>query len=405
MSRYLVVSDCYPADLSHGRTLRVHHLCLELARKHECYLVDFEGKGEAAASGMFAGRISLPPVPAKSHRSLRRMFRMSNARYLELSSPKWWKQAVHDCQVAFDRWECSAALSFAPSIAEVTAALNGFRVLDWLDSATLTYRRRLAVSGTGRTLPERWIAGLQARRQRQREAALVNCFDLTVTIAEPDRRVLLDVAGIEPERVRVVPNGVDEKALCAGADRPPPGRSIIFWGNLDFPPNASAVRWFYRSVWQPHLVGRGLEWHIAGAGAAADIKALASEPGIILHGFVDDLYGLARQQGLMVNPMVEGSGLKNKVLESFAIGLPVVSTSMGMEAIDAEDGRYCRIADGPAEFAAAVLDLLSRPAHAEALSVAARQLVYSRYTWTVAGEALAEILGVAGDHRVQASAA
>jgi glycosyltransferase involved in cell wall biosynthesis len=249
------------------------------------------------------------------------------------------------------------------------------------------------------------MAALQARRQREREAALVNCFDLTVTIAEPDRRVLLDVAGIAPERVRVVPNGVDENALCAGADSLPRGQSIIFWGNLDFPPNASAVRWFHRSVWQPHLAGRGLEWHIAGAGATADIKALRSEPGIILHGFVDDLYGLARRQGLMVNPMVEGSGLKNKVLESFAIGLPVVSTSMGMEAIDAEDGRYCRIADGPAEFAAAVLDLLSRPAHAEALSVAARQLVYSRYTWAVAGQALAELLGVAGDRRVQASAA
>lgn len=372
---------------------------------HECFLLDFEGKGEGAPAGIFAGRASLPGIPDKAQRSLRRLFRMSNARYLEMSAPRWWRRTLQECNAALERWSCTAALSLAPPIAEVTAALPVFRVLDWPDSATLTYRRRRAVSGTGATFPLRWLASLQARRQRSREAVLINRFDLTMTIAEPDRRVLLEVAGVGPDRVRVVPNGVAADALQVATGSSPREHSLIFWGNLDFPPNASAVRWFHRAVWQPYLAGRGLEWHIVGARAAADIGALASEPGVTVHGFVEDLYGLARRQGLMINPMVEGSGLKNKVLEAFAIGLPVVSTSMGVDAIDAEDGRYCRVADEPAEFAAAILDLLARPAQAETLAVAARQLVHSRFTWAAAAQALAELLEGAGDRPKQASAA
>ena len=405
MSRLLVLSDCYPKDLSHGRHLRVHHLCQELGRKHECFLVDFEGKGEAAPAGIFGGRISLPGIPQKAQRSLRRLFRRSNARYLEMSVPRWWRQTLQDCTRALERWDCSAVLSFAPPIAEVAAALPVFRVLDWPDSATLTYRRRLAVNGTGRTLPKRWLASLQARRQRGREAVLVNLFDLTVTIAEPDRRVLLEVAGVAPDRVRVVPNGVAESALQVGGSDSPRENSIIFWGNLDFPPNASAVRWFHHHVWRTYLGGRGLQWHIVGGKATADIKALASEPDITLHGFVDDLYSLACRQGLMINPMVEGSGLKNKVLEAFAMGLPVVSTAMGMEAIDAEDGRYCRIADNPEEFAAAVLDIFARPSRAQQIAAAARQLVHDRYTWAAAGAKLTALLEAAGNASVRASAA
>jgi glycosyltransferase involved in cell wall biosynthesis len=405
MTRYLVLSDCYPADLSHGRHLRVHHLCQQLGTQHECFLVDFDGLGESARPGIFAGRVSLPPRPPKAQHSLWRLFRRSNARYIEISAPRWWEQSVRDCEAAISRWGCKAVLSFAPSIAEVSAALSIPRVLDWPDSATLTYRRRLAAGGTGTTVAQRWLAALQARRQRGREAELVNRFDLTLTIAEPDRRTLLEVARVSPDRIRVVPNGVTEEALDRAADDSRRERSIVFWGNLDFPPNSSAVRWFHRYVWSPHLANSGLTWHIVGANPNPDVLSLGSEARIQVHGFVEDLYGFARRQGVMVNPMVQGSGLKNKILEAFALRLPVVSTALGVEAFNAEDGRHCRIADTPEEFAAAVLDLFARPDYARSLAIEARNLVQSQFTWYAAGRTLAHSLESVGDRSSRERAA
>lgn len=405
MARYLVISDRYPDDLSHGRHLRVHHLCRELGRKHECFLVDFQGAGEDAPPGIFAGRLSLPDRPAREQRSLRRLFRVSNARYLEMSAPDWLHDATTAGQQIIERWGCRAVVSFAPPIAEVAAGLRAPRVLDWPDSSTLIWRRRLAAHGSELGLRRRWVEGLQAHRQRGRESALVKCFDLTITIAEPDRDVLLEVGGVAADRVRVVPNGVSEQALRTS---PQPGmreNSVVFWGNLDFPPNASAVRWFHRQVWRPLLAGSGITWHIVGANAAPDIVAMGNEPGICVHGYVAELFTLARGQGVMINPMVEGSGLRNKVLEAFALGLPVVSTTLGADAFGIEDGRHCCIADAPTEFAFAVRDLLEQPARAQRIAINARELVHRRFTWPAAGKALVEALEYAYSDSSRARAA
>ena len=83
--------------------------------------------------------------------------------------------------------------------------------------------------------------------------------------------------------------------------------------------------------------------------------------------------------------MVEGSGLKNKVLEAFAAGLPVVSTTMGIEAINATDGKHYRSADSAEDFADRVSELLDNRDQASNLAKNARQLVEQEYTWDAAG--------------------
>jgi glycosyltransferase involved in cell wall biosynthesis len=132
---------------------------------------------------------------------------------------------------------------------------------------------------------------------------------------------------------------------------------------------------------------------------------MGNEPGIRVHGFVADLFALAHGQGVMINPMVEGSGLKNKVLEAFALGLPVVSTTLGADAFGIEDGRHCRIADAPVDFASAVRDLLEQPAHAQRIASNARELVHRRFTWPAAGKALLEALEYAAGGSLRARAA
>ena len=95
----------------------------------------------------------------------------------------------------------------------------------------------------------------------------------------------------------------------------------------------------------------------------------------------------------MINPMVEGSGLKNKVLEAFACRVPVVSTPLGIEAIDAMPGRHYVKADSPGDFAEAVTSLLADPAYASEIAEAARLLVESKYRWSAIGDQLDGLTG------------
>jgi glycosyltransferase involved in cell wall biosynthesis len=95
--------------------------------------------------------------------------------------------------------------------------------------------------------------------------------------------------------------------------------------------------------------------------------------------------------------MVEGGGMKNKVLEAFACRLPVVSTPIGVDAIGAESGKHCLVANSPEEFAEAVIRLLDDPKLASNITVNAREFVEKNYRWDIVGAQLQEIVRTAMD--------
>jgi glycosyltransferase involved in cell wall biosynthesis len=91
--------------------------------------------------------------------------------------------------------------------------------------------------------------------------------------------------------------------------------------------------------------------------------------------------------------MTSGSGIKNKVLEALAMARPVVSTTLGIEALEVASGRELVIADQPAEFAAAVVELLRSPEKRRQIGTAGRDLVMRRYTWDACAASYDAIYG------------
>jgi glycosyltransferase involved in cell wall biosynthesis len=95
----------------------------------------------------------------------------------------------------------------------------------------------------------------------------------------------------------------------------------------------------------------------------------------------------------MVNPMRIGSGLKNKVLEAFAMGLSVVSTSVGIEAISmARAGIDYMLADDPESTASAIKLLLSEELLRLSMIKSAHRVLLDHYTWNVVGDDLDALL-------------
>ena len=190
----------------------------------------------------------------------------------------------------------------------------------------------------------------------------------------------------------MIPNGVAPAALTAGRPLKERSRTVVFWGNLDFAPNWTAIHYFHDQIFLPYLAKRSIDWHIVGSGASEAINKMADHPRIQVHGHIDKLFEFVATHGVMVNPMVEGSGLKNKVLEAFACGVPVVSSSMGIEAVGALPEQHYIAADTPKDFAQAVIRLLDDVDCADNMRMSAQEFVAQNFDWTKIGNRLIDLI-------------
>jgi glycosyltransferase involved in cell wall biosynthesis len=244
-------------------------------------------------------------------------------------------------------------------------------LLELIDSEALQSERRLRWNA-----PHTWLRYAAANLL---EGWAARRFAVCTTVAEADARAVRRLApGLE---VEVIPNGVDADYFAPLA-LPEEPASIIFTGAMSFPPNVAAALMFYHEI-LPRIRRNvpNARFIIAGRDPTPEIAALAADPAVTVTGYVDDLRPLMAQASLVVCPMVNGSGIKNKVLEALAMARPVVTTSLGVEALDVVDGRDVRVADTPAAFADAVGALL-RDAHARRrLGEAGRVHISQRYTW------------------------
>lgn len=181
--------------------------------------------------------------------------------------------------------------------------------------------------------------------------------------------------------ISVAPAGVDIRHLQA---HPPVPKEpiVLMTGFMGDPANEDSVEWFYHHVW-PRLSERHPEvkFYIVGAGVRPCIQRLAEKDRrIIVTGEVADMRPYRNRARVFVSPVRLGSGMRTKVLEAMAGGVPVVSTSLGMAGIDAQTGVNCLVADTPELFTQSVEWLLTDRALAARMVRNARELVEKKHS-------------------------
>ncbi|HWO35585.1 MAG TPA: glycosyltransferase, partial [Candidatus Acidoferrum sp.] len=166
---------------------------------------------------------------------------------------------------------------------------------------------------------------------------------------------------------------------------------ILFVGSMDYHANIEGVTWFTREVW-PEIaeMHRELQFIIVGRHPSREVRALASDR-IRVTGTVEDVRPLYASAAAVVVPLRVGSGTRLKILEAMAAGVPVVSTRLGAEGIDATHDVHLLLADDRAEMVAAINQIVSSPPIRSRLVLAARELVVDRYDWALIGERLYHI--------------
>jgi len=238
-----------------------------------------------------------------------------------------------------------------------------------------------------RGLWARFYLRREARKLRAYELGECPRFDVNIVMSPIDEQVLLtSVPGI---RTAVVPNGVDLEYFkpSEGVNSP----ALIYTGGMNMFANRDAVLYFLRQIWP--LISAdfpNVRFYAVGQDPPNELQALAdTDPRIVVTGYVSDIRPLVRDSSVYVVPLRVGGGTRLKVLDAMAMGKALVSTSIGCEGLDVQPGEHLVVADTPAEFAQATLNLLRDPARRRGLGCAARGLVEHRYAWpAVAGQLL-----------------
>jgi glycosyltransferase involved in cell wall biosynthesis len=213
------------------------------------------------------------------------------------------------------------------------------------------------------------VERLEARLVRR--AAGISC------VSRADAAALATMgAAAEP---LVAPNGVDLSRYAYRAT-PAPGETVLFVGDLSWPPNAGGVRWFAERAWPVVLAKRpNARVEVLGRGAPDELRRLGGD-GFVFLGEGDDTRPHWARAAAAIVPLRAGGGTRLKILEAAACGVPVVSTAVGAEGLDFAAGEI-GVADEPDAFADALVALLADRAAARRQAAAARARVESAYGW------------------------
>ena len=238
------------------------------------------------------------------------------------------------------------------------------------------YEQRLMLGTTKPT--HRLQAWAEWKKMQALERRVVPRFDACTTVSEHDRASLLALT--HHPRVEVVPNGVDTEYFQP--TRLPEAARLIYSGSMSFPPNSDAVRWFHSAIWPSicrQIPNACLD--VVGIAPPQDILAMGQDPGVTVTGYVEDVRPYFQRAAVAVVPLRLGSGTRLKILDAWAMGKAVVSTSVGAEGLAAVHGQNILIADTPDDFARCVVQLLGDSALQQRLGSAGRQTVEAQYSW------------------------
>ena len=287
---------------------------------------------------------------------------------------------------------------------------NAFRIADLDDRISLRYQRQLDYDITGinpygaflNTLPKMiqkimlwkplkvYVVKNEINLLRRYELEISEQCDKTIFVAQQEADILNKE--LHKNKACAVPIGVDVDYFSLRYKNSEEGK-IAFLGALGVAHNEFAVRYFIKEILPLILFEYPkAKFLVVGGGASEDLLKLQSEY-VIFTGRVEDVRDYLEECSVFVCPMTFGSGIKTKNLEAMAMGLPVVTTSIGAENINARNERDWIVADSSEKFAKAILEILVNENKRLSLSKNGSIFVREHFTWKVAKEKFAEIFG------------
>jgi glycosyltransferase involved in cell wall biosynthesis len=377
----LLLTQVLPYPPDSGPKVKTWNVLKYLAQRHEVTLVSFV-RGDQSEHVRQLGRYSQAVYTVPMERGT-----VLDARYIGLSfitgqpflmlrdDRKAMRDLVdrlsadqHFAVVHADQLNMSQYAEHVP---------GAFKVLDAHNALWLLYKRLWETMNAG---PQKWLLGRDWRLLKKYEGRICREFDAVLAVSEEDKAALSEAAG-HPVAAEVIPIAVDTDEVIV-VDRPNPTH-VLHIGTMYWPPNIDGVLWFIREVW-PLIREKkpDAQFDVVGSRPPQEIVALGGdETGINVTGYVPDPMPYFRRAALMVVPLRAGGGMRVKILNALAQGIPSVSTTLGAEGIAVTPGENIMVGDTPAAFADAVVQLLDDRELAQRIARNGRRLAEEKYDY------------------------
>ncbi len=378
----LLLTQVLPYPPDSGPKVKTYHVLKYLAQNHAVTLVSFV-RGDQSPDVRHLAQYCRAIHTVAMERSLLRDG-LAMARSLVTAQP-WMmvrdgRGAMHRCVdrlAAEQRFDVVHADQL--NMAQYAWCVPGARrILDAHNALWLLYRRLAETMSPG---PRRWLLERDWRLIKRYEGAQVRRMDAVLAVSQEDCAALQEAAG-QPVEIAVIPIAIDTDETTV-VEREANARHILHLGTMYWPPNVDGVRWFVEQVYPRIRQQRpDVEFDVVGARPPQELLAL-NDNGLGIHvtGYVPDTLPYERRAALMVVPLRAGGGMRVKILNALAQGIPIVTTTLGYEGIDLAPEREILVGDTPEALAAQVLRVLNDPALGHRLAVEGRGTVVERYDY------------------------
>lgn len=388
-----------PYPLVGGPKIRAYYMLRYLARRHRVTLVSFVRSSDSAADIKHLEQYCEEVITVPMRRSMRRdilamassfwsgepaVIRRDQQKRMErllgrLVQEKQFN-AIHADQTSMAQYGLYA-YSYSDTKSKPQLVLDEHNALFQFVERQAKYEEGIRA----------FIWRREGRFLARYEADLCRKFDHILTVTDQDKRTLLSLfSGMEAEqitsKIRTVPICVEPNGQPPNQDREKRNQ-ICHLGTMFWPPNRDGVLWFAHSV-MPLILNQipDANFIVAGKDPPPSVLTLANPRSAIfghieVKGFVADPGPLIDQSKVFVVPVHAAGGMRVKILTAWQWGIPIVSTTIGAEGIDTENGRNILLADDPFEFSRAVVKVMTDKRLAGRLIQDGLALVEEKYDW------------------------
>jgi glycosyltransferase involved in cell wall biosynthesis len=374
--RLLIVSTEAPVPPLGGLRQPLRELVLRLRDRHDIDLIAYLWPEQAEGS-IDGVRTTYIRAPIRTRIARGMSFLIASARgrplrALELESAMRVEVQAALARETFDAVHISGLplATLGPTVRDVPSAMVV------LDAWHLNAQAEVSTA----SVLARPLKALEQRNTVRFERTSLRDFDRVVTVSETDATALTD---LDPRiKTSVIPNGVDATYFTP-VGRSPERHLIVFVGTMNWAPNVQAVRHMARDI-LPRVQAAVPEARLAVVGRAiADPLAeeLRGHRGVSVIGEVPDVRIWLNRAHAVACPMVSGTGIKNKLLEAMAAGVPSVATPLACQGIDNLTESQVLIADTAESFASCLVRIFTDETLAQRLATGGRSHVLRFHTW------------------------
>ncbi len=375
--RILMLAHRIPYPPHTGDKTRAFHIARHLARRHDLTLgflvdepADLEGLSALRELGptIEYGRLWKPWSLVKGLVGLTAGGSVSLSYF---SSRRLRRRVVRRAaQAPYDLVYVSST-----PMAQYARTLGAPVVMDFVDVDSDKWRQYAEHSRP----PQSWLYRSEGRRLQAAEADIARWADLCILATTAEETLLGSFAPWA--RTSVIANGIALDYYRPG-ERVTSPPAVVFTGAMDYLPNIDAARHFCDEV-LPRIRQRIPEtrFYIVGLNPPREVRRLADIPGVVVTGTVPDVRPYYGRAAVCVAPLRIGRGVQNKVLQSMAMGVPVVASSVAQRGLEAVPGKHLYVEDEPAAVADCVVSLLTSPAAAAAMGLQGRAFVEAHHSW------------------------